>query len=136
MDDNESQSVSQEDIRKMREEGKTGQEIISTLINSSKTFQGKTEFSKAKYIKRKVKKYVPRARLLRCTSFTVCSLLFFKDPKRYMCLRPDSLAQVLSYANVYAGSKVMTFDDVGIPTAAIVERMNGMGRGEEKDGAK
>ena len=45
-----------------------------------------------------------------------------------MCLRPDSLAQVLSYGNIYAGSSVMTFDTIGIPTAAIVERMGGMGR--------
>ncbi|GMI48758.1 hypothetical protein TrCOL_g11156 [Triparma columacea] len=128
VDSNTSQKIKQDDIQKMKEAGKSGTDIINELISSSETFEGKTEFSKAKYIKRKVKKYVLRARLVRCTSSTVCSLLFFKDAKRYMCLRPDSLAQILSYSNVYAGATVMTFDTIGIPTASIVERMGGKGR--------
>lgn len=128
VDSNTSQKINQNDIHAMKASGASGVDIVSELITSSKTFEGKTEFSKAKYIKRKVKKYIQRARVVKCTASTVCDLLFFKDAKRYMCLRPDSLAQILSYSNVYSGSTVLTFDTIGIPTAAIVERMQGMGR--------
>ena len=55
VDSNTSQKIKQDDIQKMKEAGKSGTEIINELISSSKTFEGKTEFSKAKYIKRKVR---------------------------------------------------------------------------------
>ena len=45
-----------------------------------------------------------------------------------MSLRPDSLAQIISYANVYAGAQVLTFDTISVVTASLVERMGGYGR--------
>ncbi|GMH77814.1 hypothetical protein TrST_g13881 [Triparma strigata] len=128
VDDNKSQITTQDDIMKLREEGKTGQDIVTELVNNSKSFKGKTEFAKAKYIKRKLKKYLPRARIVRCTSSTVCDVYFKKDAMRYMSLRPDSLAQIISYANVYAGAQVLTFDTISVVTASLVERMGGYGR--------
>ena len=56
VDDNKSQITTQDDIMKLREEGKTGQDIVTELVNNSKSFKGKTEYAKAKYIKRKLKK--------------------------------------------------------------------------------
>ncbi|GMH87389.1 hypothetical protein TL16_g10843 [Triparma laevis f. inornata] len=128
VDDNKSQKTTMDDINKLREEGKTGQDIVSQLVSNSTSFSGKTAFAQAKYIKRKLKKYLPRARVLRCTSATVCDLYFKKDAMRYMSLRPDSLAQILSYANVYAGAQVLTFDTISVVTASLVERMGGYGR--------
>ena len=55
VDDNASQACTQEDVRRMREEGRTGAQIVERLVSSSATFEGKTTFAKAKYIKRKVR---------------------------------------------------------------------------------
>ena len=52
------QGVSQDDITKMKREGVAGHDIIKALVSNSKTFADKTDFSKAKYLKKKVKKCV------------------------------------------------------------------------------
>ncbi len=45
-----------QDINEMREQGVSGRAIVKALIENSATFQNKTEFSKAKYLKKKQKK--------------------------------------------------------------------------------
>ena len=44
-----------------------------------------------------------------------------------MSLRPDSLAQILSYCNAYPGCRACVFDTGGIVTASLVERLGGVG---------
>jgi len=127
-DTSSSQSLSYETIQEMRSSGTDGETLIKSLISNSATFQDKTEFSKAKYIKRKAKKYLPRARLVRCTAGVYCEILFNKSTQKAMSLREDSLSQILAYANVYAGSQPLLFDSLGITTAAVLERMGGFGR--------
>jgi len=41
----------------MQEKGASGQTIIKALVQNSASYQGKTEFSKVKYLKKKAKKY-------------------------------------------------------------------------------
>jgi tRNA (adenine-N(1)-)-methyltransferase non-catalytic subunit len=127
-DTSTSQQLDYETIQAMRAGGTGGKDLIKALVDNSSTFQGKTEFSKAKYIKRKAKKYLPRARLVRCSAGICCEILFQKSVQRAMSLREDSLAQILSYANIYAGSQALIFDTLGLPTAAVLERMGGCGR--------
>jgi tRNA (adenine-N(1)-)-methyltransferase non-catalytic subunit len=44
-------------------------------------------------------------------------------------LRPDSLAQILAFSNVYAGAKAMVFDScMGVVLGAVTERLGGHGR--------
>ena len=45
-----------------------------------------------------------------------------------MSLRPDSLAQILSYSNAYPGCTTCVFDDGGIITSSLIERLGGSGR--------
>ena len=56
VDDNESQKMSRDDIMKLKEEGVTGQQIIDKIVDSSATFQEKSNYSRAKYLKKKKKK--------------------------------------------------------------------------------
>ena len=53
IDNNKAQGISYTAVTEMREQGIHGSEIVAALIENSATFDGKTEFSKAKYIKRK-----------------------------------------------------------------------------------
>ena len=105
MDTNSSQSMNQNEIIKLRSEGTEGSAIVAALIENSSTFDQKTDFSKAKYIARKQKKYQPRCRIERCTGLTICEALYIKDAKKIMNLREDTLGQILSYANVSAGDR-------------------------------
>jgi tRNA (adenine-N(1)-)-methyltransferase non-catalytic subunit len=72
MDNNTSQALKQRDLIKLRQEGTEGSEIVAKLIQHSSTFDSKTDFSKAKYIARKQKKYQPRCRMVRCTGLSIC----------------------------------------------------------------
>lgn len=52
-----SQSLKQDDIEKLRESGSSASEIVGQIVENSKTFTSKTNFSQDKYLKRKEKKY-------------------------------------------------------------------------------
>lgn len=129
MDTNRSQGLAMSDVQKLMEDGTEGAEIIKTLVENSTTFEKKTEFSKAKYIKRKQKKYQQRCRIVRCTALSVCEALFRKDARKIMGMRQDTLGQILSYSNVSAGCQILVYEQcLGIITGAIAQRMGGYGR--------
>jgi len=129
VDDNTSQAITADELHKMRSDPSlSGAEIVETIIKNSASFSAKTSFSKAKYIKKKQMKYQPRCRLVRCTSSSICEALFLKDARKIMNLREDSLAQILSFANISAGSKILCFDNcMGLITGACAQRMGGYG---------
>jgi tRNA (adenine-N(1)-)-methyltransferase non-catalytic subunit len=129
VDDNTSQAITADELQTMRSDPTlSGAEIVETIIKNSSSFSAKTSFSKAKYIKKKQMKYQPRCRLVRCTSSSICEALFIKDARKVMNLREDSLAQILSFANVSAGTKILCFDNcMGLITGACAQRMGGYG---------
>lgn len=55
--DGETQTMKLDDIEKLRESGSSAAEIVGTIIENSKTFAGKTEYSQDKYLRKKEKKY-------------------------------------------------------------------------------
>jgi tRNA (adenine58-N1)-methyltransferase non-catalytic subunit len=129
VDTNESQNLAMEDVQKLVRDGAEGAEIVKSLVENSKTFEKKTEFSKAKYIVRKQKKYQQRCRIVRCTGFSVCEAMFRKDARKIMGMRQDTLGQILSYSNVSAGCQVLVYEQcMGMITGAIAQRMGGYGK--------
>ena len=129
VDDNTSQAITAHEVHQMKDDPElTGEKIVKTIVKNSASLQTKTSFSKAKYIKKKQMKYQPRCRLVRCTASSICQALFLKDPRKIMNLREDALAQILSYGNVSAGSKVICFETtMGLVTGACAKRMGGYG---------
>lgn len=129
VDDRTNQSMDQRDLARLRESGADGSTIVAKLIENSTSFSAKTDFSKAKYIERKQKKYQLRCRMVQCTGATICRALFHKDPRKLMNLREDTLGQILSYSNVSAGSQVLVMETcMGVITGALAQRMGGYGK--------
>ena len=129
VDNNTAQGITYSAVTEMREQGIHGSEIVAALIENSATFDAKTEFSKAKYIKRKQMKYQPRCRMVRCTGASICEAYFLKEPRKIMNLREDTLAQILAYSNICAGCQVMVYENcMGIITGALAQRMGGYGK--------
>lgn len=128
VDDNTAQKLDQGDLETLKD-SKTGAEIVQDIISNSSTFGKKTTYSREKYIRKKQTKYQLRCRIVRCNAMTICGAMFLKDPKKIMNLRQDTLAQILSLANISAGSQVLLFETtLGILTGAIAERLAGYGR--------
>jgi tRNA (adenine-N(1)-)-methyltransferase non-catalytic subunit len=129
VDNNESQSLPMSTLLKMKRSGADGEEIVKSLIENSSTFDQKTEFSKAKYIARKQKKYQPRCRIVRCTASSICEALSIKEPRKMMNMREDTLGQILSYSNISAGCQCLIMETcMGVITGAVAQRMGGYGK--------
>jgi tRNA (adenine-N(1)-)-methyltransferase non-catalytic subunit len=129
VDDNKSQGLHESEIHKMIKLGTHGSTIVNKLIQNSSTFDQKTEFSKAKYVTKKQKKYQPRCRIVRCTPYSVCEAVFRNRPRQLLNMREDTLGQILSYSNVSAGCQVLVYEQcMGVVTGALAQRMGGYGK--------
>eukprot|EP00884_Botryococcus_braunii_P020464 jgi/Botrbrau1/7100/Bobra.0165s0121.1 len=122
------QQLTNDDIQRMKEEGKSGHDIIEALKEKSATFATKTKFSQEKYIKRKAKKYLLYVDVIRPTAASLCETYFIKDAWKIQYIRVDTLALLLSLGNIGAGARVLVMDDCnGLVTGAVIERMGGWG---------
>lgn len=57
-DSNTAQELSEQEILSMKASGVDGSQIVTALVESSKTFKARTEYSQEKYLARKQKKFV------------------------------------------------------------------------------
>ena len=128
VDTNTAQSMDYPELLRMRLQGCHGTEIITSLLENSKTYDTKTTFAQEKYILRKQMKHQIRCRIVKCNAATITEALYQKDSKKYMNLREDTLGQILSYSNICSGGPTLVYDDnYGIVLSAICQRMNGNG---------
>jgi tRNA (adenine58-N1)-methyltransferase non-catalytic subunit len=128
VDTNTAQRINYNTLMRMREEGMTGASIVATMIDNSTTYHHKTAFAQTKYVLRKQIKHQPRCRLVRCHAATIVEALYLKDPKRIRNLRDDTVGQILSYANVAAGRRVLVLEScLGLLVGAVAQRLGGYG---------
>lgn len=125
-DDNQAQSLPHETIMQLRQEIPADQ-LVQKLVDNSKTFSQKSVYAQEKYIAQKQAKHRVRCRVLRPTALNITDTFFSKDAKRLGQLRSDTLAQMLSYANISAGKRTLIYEDVGLVTGAVAERTAGYG---------
>ncbi|XP_059147970.1 tRNA (adenine(58)-N(1))-methyltransferase non-catalytic subunit TRM6-like isoform X4 [Physella acuta] len=120
--------MSTEDIKKMKEDGVAGEKIITELIENSETFKSKTEYSQAKYVKKKKQKHILSFTVSRPTPRLIMEI-YSKEPIKICNLRADTLAQILSYSNVRYGSNVGVVETCqGLILACVLQRMGGQGK--------
>lgn len=124
-DDGTSQKLSKEEILRLQEDGKTGKEIIGSLIENSTSFTAKTEYSQEKYIKKKERKYFRFLTICRPTVVSLHEVYFRQNPDKIGGLRMDALAQILSYSDVQADGLHILYDSgcQGLPAAAMLNRI-------------
>lgn len=124
-DDGTSQRLSKEEILRLREAGKSGKEIIGSLIENSTSFAAKTEYSQEKYIKKKERKYFKFLTICKPTILSLHEVYFRQNHDKIGGLRMDALAQILSYSDVQADGLHMLYDSgcQGLPAAAMLNRI-------------
>ncbi|XP_059147966.1 tRNA (adenine(58)-N(1))-methyltransferase non-catalytic subunit TRM6-like isoform X2 [Physella acuta] len=128
VDTEKNQKMSTEDIKKMKEDGVAGEKIITELIENSETFKSKTEYSQAKYVKKKKQKHILSFTVSRPTPRLIMEI-YSKEPIKICNLRADTLAQILSYSNVRYGSNVGVVETCqGLILACVLQRMGGQGK--------
>ncbi len=126
-----SQKLSKDEIEAMKEEGTIGSKMVSTLVDNSESFQKKTKFSQAKFLKKKTNKYYEFLQIRRPSVRLIMEIQYRSDPTKIMNLRVDSLAQLLNNANLRSGGRYMVYEAgcQGLVVAAALERVGGDGEG-------
>lgn len=128
LDDGKSQKLTRDDIENLKEQGLKDQEIIQQLVDNSATFRDKTKYAQDKYIKKKKRKYENTVTILKPSCRILAMMYHGREPGKICHLRYDMLAQMLTLANIHAGSKVLVFETcAGLVLGSVMERMGGYG---------
>ncbi|CAH1756353.1 7502_t:CDS:10 [Entrophospora sp. SA101] len=102
-DDPSKQKLSYKEIEQLKQQATEGSDVIKNIVESHISFDKKTEYSKAKYIKH------------------------FQEFLRQE-LRIDTLSQMLKWANVHSNTRMLVVDDTqGLVITGIMERLGGYG---------
>ncbi|CAG8728304.1 21184_t:CDS:10 [Gigaspora margarita] len=124
IDDPSKQKLSYQDIEQLKKDGMEGQDIIKKVIESHSSFDKKTEYSKAKYIKRKESKFSRVFTPVRPTLYSVWEYFFAKNPSKIRDMRIDTLSQMLTLSNARAYAKLLVVDDTqGLLITGVMERL-------------
>lgn len=99
-DDGLSQSLTPDDIQKLREECSSSSEIVSQIVENSKTFASKTEYSQEKYLKKKEKKYFEFVQIKRPNIRLIADIMYRQSAEKIYNIRMDQLSQLVSYSGV------------------------------------
>lgn len=124
-DNGTSQQLSKENILDLRKAGKSGKEIVQTLIENSTSFTTKTEYSQEKYIRKKGKKYFQYLTISRPTIELLQEIYYRQDFFKINSIRMDTLAQILSYSDVKSDGVHLLYDSgsLGLTAASILNRI-------------
>lgn len=121
----DSQTLSRSDIDQMKEQGVSGRQIVSSIVENSTTFDAKTEYSQEKYVRKKQKKYFEFVCVQRPSIRILARMLYMQDPLKILNLRVDSLSQLLSACNVRAGVRCLLLENgcQGLCVASVLQRV-------------
>ncbi|KAH7830075.1 putative tRNA (adenine58-N1)-methyltransferase non-catalytic subunit [Monocercomonoides exilis] len=100
VDTSTAQKLDEKAIAKMKQKGAHASIIVGALITESKTFEGKTEFSQEKYIKKKLNKHLHLVTILRPTISLMSTSFFEHKPEKIGYISPACLSLMLSLGNV------------------------------------
>jgi len=125
-----SQKLSRDDIEELRDEGVSGEQILGKIIENSETFQAKTKFSQAKFLKKKAKKYHHYILIRKPSIRLLMQIHYTANPMNMMNLRLDSLAQLLNMTNIHNGGRFLVYETgaQGVVVAAVLERVGAAGK--------
>lgn len=110
-DDGSSQTLTSDDINEMRESGLSAQLILEKIIENSKTFKEKTEYSQEKYLKKKEKKYFEYIIIREPTIRLLSEIFYSRDQTKVLGLRHDALSQLYTLANIQHNGTYALFEN-------------------------
>ena len=130
IDDGSGQALPMEQIVGLRDKGLSSKEIVGTLIENSKTFQSKTEYSQQKYLKKKEKKYCEFIIIRKPTIRLIAEIWFRQDANKIMGLRMDTLSQLPTAVNLHPEGTYIIYESScqGLAAAMLLNGLSSEGR--------
>ncbi|CAD7085987.1 unnamed protein product [Hermetia illucens] len=130
LDDGESQGLKADDIDKLRGECSGSTELIEKIVENSKTFTSKTQYSQEKYLKKKSKKYCEFICIRKPTIRLLSEIYYRQKPEEIMGIRMDTLSQIVSYSGISAFGNYLLYDS-GSNGLLAATMLNSIGAGTE-----
>ncbi|RZF39956.1 hypothetical protein LSTR_LSTR002359 [Laodelphax striatellus] len=129
-DDGNSQKLSTEEIVELRDSGLSADKIVGHLIENSKTFHNKTEYSQQKYLKKKGSKYFEFMIIKKPTFRLLCDVMFTKDQSKILGLRIDSMSQIFTSVNLQPDGKYIVYENglQGLVAAGVLNYLGDGGK--------
>ncbi|XP_064554336.1 tRNA (adenine(58)-N(1))-methyltransferase non-catalytic subunit TRM6 [Drosophila montana] len=129
-DNGEAQALKSADIEQLREECNESSKIIEKLVENSKTFHTRTEYSQDKYLLKKEKKYFEFVQIRQPSIRLMADIFHRQDADKIMGIRVDTLSQIISYSGVSGFGSYLLYESGtnGLLPAAM---LNSMGAGTE-----
>lgn len=84
----------------MKAQGLSGADMIRTLIENSDSWSKRTKYSQAKYLRKKLQKYMVTFEVKRPNALELCEAYSSTQPAKIQGLRSDSLALIMQMANI------------------------------------
>ncbi|CAG9330391.1 unnamed protein product [Blepharisma stoltei] len=123
IDDNTAQTLTSEEIIEIRN-SEGGEALINTLVQNSKTFNMKTQFSQEKYLRKKKNKHLALFKILRATPGNIADTQYSQKPSK--SIRSDALHNLLALGNIHSDCAVLVYDDIGgILLGSVLEKTTG-----------
>ncbi|XP_072379592.1 tRNA (adenine(58)-N(1))-methyltransferase non-catalytic subunit TRM6 [Diabrotica undecimpunctata] len=128
----DSQSLTKDDIDRLVDTELSSNNIVGQLINNSKTFSMKTEYSQEKYIKKKEKKYFEYVQIKKPSIRILVQMFYRQDTTKTLGIRIDDLSQILTYANIHPEGNHVLYDSgtSGLMSAAITNAIGPNTKGQ------
>lgn len=133
-DDNNAQALSKDDILDMRNAGLSSQNIVTQLIENSKTFSHKTEFAQEKWLRKKSKKYSDYLQVLKPNIRLLAQVLMCStaSPNNFklLGLRMDTLSQIVTLVNFQPRGKFIVYENSceGLIVASLLNLTDSQGK--------
>ncbi|SPP82344.1 tRNA (adenine(58)-N(1))-methyltransferase non-catalytic subunit TRM6 [Drosophila guanche] len=129
-DNGEAQALNSSDIEQLREACNESSKIIEKLVENSKTFHTRTEYSQEKYLLKKEKKYFEFVQIRQPTIRLMVDIFYRQDAEKIMGIRVDTLSQIISYSGVCGFGNYLLYESGtnGLLPAAM---MNSIGADTE-----
>lgn len=122
------QGLDHDAILRLKSEGTSGEALVLAIAAGSKTFAGKTAFSQEKYLRKKARKHLLHATVLKVTALSLVDLFMLKSPEKLLGLRRDTLGMMLALSNAQPGCRALVLDGThSILSAAMAQRMGASG---------
>jgi len=127
-DTNQSQTLTTEEIIALKSDtSKTPQQLIEALVEGSKTFASKTEYSQEKYIAKKKIRHALELGVRPGNLSMVMETMWLKDARKLRGMRPDTVALMLQLGDVQAGRNYLAVDHCsGVVLASLLYRTMGL----------
>lgn len=129
-DDGSSQVLTAISIEELRDSGAAPQTIMEHLVENSKTFKIKTEYSQEKYIKKKEKKYFEFITIKRPTIRILAEVFYDREIPKTIGIRIDTLSQISTAINLQPDGKYLLIESgfKGIVAATMLNSLSEEGK--------